>query len=53
MGIEIPDFEAMNAFIASHGLRPLIDRVFPFEEAAAAYAHMASGRHMGKIVITL
>ena len=43
----------MNDFMTEHQLRPLIDRVFPFEEAAQAYEHMASGRHMGKIVITL
>ncbi len=47
------DFEAMNAFLVEHELRPVIDRVFPFEEAAAAYAYMDSGAHLGKIVITL
>jgi len=45
------DFEAMNAFISEHEIRPLIDRVFEFEEAAAAYELMASGDFMGKIVI--
>ena len=45
------DFEAMNAFIAQHRLEPVIDRVFDYAEAAAAYAHMESGRHFGKIVI--
>jgi NADPH:quinone reductase-like Zn-dependent oxidoreductase len=47
------DFEAMNAFIAEHRLRPVVDRVFPFEEAEAAYALMESEQHLGKIVITL
>jgi len=45
------DFEAMNAFISQHELRPLIDRVFDFEEAATAYEYMDSGDFMGKIVI--
>lgn len=45
------DFEAMNAFISEHELRPLIDRVFDFEEAPAAFELMASGDFMGKIVI--
>jgi NADPH:quinone reductase-like Zn-dependent oxidoreductase len=36
-----------------HGIRPLIDRVFEFEEAAAAYEHVESGDFMGKIVIWL
>jgi NADPH:quinone reductase-like Zn-dependent oxidoreductase len=47
------DFEAMNAFISRHRLKPVIDRVFRFEEAQAAYDYMASGDHVGKIVITL
>jgi len=47
------DFEAMNAFITEHEIRPLIDRVFEFEEAPAAYEHMATGNFMGKIVIRI
>ena len=47
------DFEAMNAFISEHAIRPLIDRVFDFEEAPAAYELMDSGEFMGKIVIRL
>jgi NADPH:quinone reductase-like Zn-dependent oxidoreductase len=47
------DFEAMNAFISRHRLKPVIDRVFPFEDAGAAYDYMASGAHFGKIVIRL
>ena len=47
------DFEAMNAFITEHRLRPVIDRVFTLEDAPAAYDHMASGSHLGKIVIAL
>ena len=47
------DFEAMNAFISKHTIRPLIDRVFEFEDAPAAYEHMESGDFMGKIVIRL
>jgi len=31
----------------------VIDRVFPFEEAASAYEYMDSGAHLGKIVISL
>jgi NADPH:quinone reductase-like Zn-dependent oxidoreductase len=47
------DFEAMNAFITEHRMHPVIDRVFPLEEAPAAYDYMASGNHLGKIVIAL
>jgi NADPH:quinone reductase-like Zn-dependent oxidoreductase len=47
------DFEAMNAFMTEHEIHPVIDRVFAFEDAAAAYDYMDSGAHMGKIVIAL
>lgn len=45
------DFEAMNRAITLHQLHPILDRTFPFEEARAAFEHMASGSHFGKIVI--
>jgi NADPH:quinone reductase-like Zn-dependent oxidoreductase len=44
-------FEAMNAAIAANRIKPVIDRVFAFDEALAAYQHMAAGAHFGKIVI--
>ena len=34
-------------------LRPMIDRVFPFDEARAAYEHLESASHFGKVVLTL
>jgi NADPH:quinone reductase-like Zn-dependent oxidoreductase len=46
-------FEALNAFLAKHAIRPVIDRVFPFEAAEEAYAWMGTGSHFGKIVIRL
>jgi len=46
-------FEAMNAAIAVNKIKPVIDRVFGFDEAQAAYHHVASGAHFGKIVIRL
>jgi NADPH:quinone reductase-like Zn-dependent oxidoreductase len=44
-------FESMNRAISLHKLRPVVDRVFPFTDAPAAYRHMESGAHFGKIVI--
>ena len=46
-------FEAMNAFLVEHRIKPVIDRSFAFEEAEAAYDELASGRHFGKLVIRL
>jgi NADPH:quinone reductase-like Zn-dependent oxidoreductase len=46
-------FEAMNRAVEVNAIKPVIDRVFPFAEAKAAYHHMASGAHFGKIVIAV
>jgi NADPH:quinone reductase-like Zn-dependent oxidoreductase len=45
------DFESMNRAIAMHHLRPVIDRVFPFEHALDAYRHFENRAHFGKVVI--
>jgi NADPH:quinone reductase-like Zn-dependent oxidoreductase len=45
-------FEEMNRAITVNQLKPVIDRVFPFELAPAAYQHQASRGFVGKIVIT-
>jgi NADPH:quinone reductase-like Zn-dependent oxidoreductase len=44
-------FEAMSRAIAASSINPVLDKVFHFDEAQAAYRHMASGAHFGKIVI--
>ncbi len=46
-------FEAMNRAVEINAIKPVIDRVFPFADAKAAYHHMASGAHFGKIVIAV
>jgi NADPH:quinone reductase-like Zn-dependent oxidoreductase len=43
----------MNFFLTRHRLKPVIDRVFDFADAGAAYEYMESGNHFGKIVIRL
>ena len=37
--------------IADGHIRPLIDRVYPFEEFPAAKARMEADAHVGKIVL--
>jgi NADPH2:quinone reductase len=32
-------------------LKPVVDRVFPLEQAAAAETYMESSAHVGKIVL--
>ena len=44
---------AISYAISLHRLRPVVDRVFPFEETVQALKHLESGAHFGKIVIRL
>lgn len=37
--------------VAAGHLRPVMDRTFPLDDAAAAHARMESGDHVGKIVL--
>ncbi|TDR39964.1 D-arabinose 1-dehydrogenase-like Zn-dependent alcohol dehydrogenase [Tahibacter aquaticus] len=43
----------LSRFVALHKIRPVVDRVFPFAQARAAYEYLASGSHFGKVVIAL
>jgi NADPH:quinone reductase-like Zn-dependent oxidoreductase len=45
------DFEGMNRLVEQERLRPVIDRVFPFEQAGDAFVHLESGSHFGKVVV--
>lgn len=44
-------FDDMNRAITSHRLHPVIDRVFDFADAPAAFRHMEGASHFGKIVL--
>ncbi len=45
-------FEAMNQMLVQHQyIKPVIDRVFSFDEAKGALKYMESGSHFGKIVV--
>jgi NADPH:quinone reductase len=45
--------EAVMPLFAQRRIVPLIDRVYPLEEAEAAHRRMESGEHFGKIVLAL
>lgn len=45
------DFAGMLALCAGGGIQPVIDRVFPLEEAGAALARMERAEQFGKIVL--
>jgi len=44
-------FEAMCRAIDLHRIGPVVDKVYPWTEARAAFAAMQGGEHFGKIVL--
>jgi NADPH:quinone reductase-like Zn-dependent oxidoreductase len=46
-------FEDLNRAITQHHIKPVVDRIFPFEQAADAYRHLPTGHFVGKLVITI
>jgi len=44
-------FDAMNRGLELHRIEPIVDKVFPWTEARAAFEAMAAGEHFGKIVL--
>ncbi|MFH1467933.1 MAG: NAD(P)-dependent alcohol dehydrogenase [Pseudomonadota bacterium] len=45
--------EALCRAVELHILRPVVDQVFPFTEVPEAFAHLASGRHVGKVCVEI
>jgi len=46
-------FEAMNRAITAAKLKPVVDKIYPIDDAIAAYKDFATGRHFGKVVVTI
>jgi NADPH:quinone reductase-like Zn-dependent oxidoreductase len=46
-------FEDMNRLIVGEGIRPVIDRVFPFNQSTEAIKYLESGSHFGKVVVKI
>ena len=46
-------FEDMNRAIESAKLKPVVDRVFAFDEVREALKYMESGSHFGKVVVNI
>lgn len=44
-------FESMCRMMDLQKITPIVDKVFPFTEAKAAFSAMAAGEHFGKIVL--
>jgi NADPH:quinone reductase-like Zn-dependent oxidoreductase len=46
-------FVEMNTAIEARGIRPVVDKVFAFDDTPDAYRHQASGNFVGKVVIRM
>jgi NADPH:quinone reductase-like Zn-dependent oxidoreductase len=44
-------FEKMNEFLVAKELHPIVDAVFPWNQASDAFRHLEAGKHFGKIVL--
>jgi len=44
-------FLNMNKTIEFHQIKPVISKVFSFDQAKDAYKYLVSGQHFGKVVI--
>ena len=47
------DFAGAYDLVARGTVKPIVDRVFPLSEAAAAHEHLESGKQFGKIVLKI
>lgn len=46
-------FNDMLRLISAHGLRPVIGKVFSFDQAPEAFRYLESQAHVGKVVINV
>jgi NADPH:quinone reductase-like Zn-dependent oxidoreductase len=47
------DFEGVYELVASGKVKPIVDRVFPLGEAAAAHEYLEEGRQFGKVILSI
>lgn len=49
----VRQFQSLNAALAVSDIHPVIDEVFDFEDSPKAWEYLASGQHLGKVVIAI
>ncbi|MCA9538098.1 MAG: zinc-binding dehydrogenase [Myxococcales bacterium] len=47
------EFAALLEFVARHRIAPVVDRIFPLAEGAAAFDHLEAGAQFGKVVLSI
>ena len=46
-------FARLNRCLETNAIRPIVDRTFEFADAPAAYDHLKSGSHFGKVAVRI
>ncbi|UJR07058.1 hypothetical protein I4U23_011346 [Adineta vaga] len=49
----VQQFNTMNDAIEMHKIKPIIDKIFEFEDLKSAYEYQWSQKHIGKIVVKI
>ena len=47
------EFQEMLHYVEKHQITPVVDTVYPFEEAITAHKKMESSDQMGKLVLEI
>jgi zinc-binding alcohol dehydrogenase/oxidoreductase len=47
------DFEGAYELVASGAAKPIVDKVFPLEQAAAAHEYLEAGEQFGKVILAI
>jgi zinc-binding alcohol dehydrogenase/oxidoreductase len=45
------EFQQMLSFFTQHGIHPVIDSVYPFDDIADAFVRVEEGKNFGKVVV--
>jgi NADPH:quinone reductase-like Zn-dependent oxidoreductase len=45
--------QRMNEFIEKHKIKPVVSKVFAWEQAVEALDYLADGAHFGKVVVKI
>jgi NADPH:quinone reductase-like Zn-dependent oxidoreductase len=49
----VEDLQAMMDAIAINRMKPVIDKIYPFDQAKEAFSHMEGAAHFGKVAIAI
>jgi NADPH:quinone reductase-like Zn-dependent oxidoreductase len=53
LGRDVTDRRVLGAGIRSGVIKPIVDKVFGFDEVVEAHRHLEDGQRLGKVVVTV